>query len=234
MKSELPKVLHRIAGKALIDRVLETAQALGPSTITMVVGHGAEKVQERTSLIEPGVAFVVQEPQLGTGHALLQTEPLLRGRTGTVILLSGDVPLLTANTLRALVATHHEAGAAATVLTAKFERPYGYGRIVRTNGRIARIVEERDATPAQREIREINSGIYAFAARAAVRRARRDRLRRTRKASITSRSHWHLPSPEARRGDVHSRAAQWRFAASTAEPNLLRSAKWCDSRRTKS
>jgi bifunctional UDP-N-acetylglucosamine pyrophosphorylase/glucosamine-1-phosphate N-acetyltransferase len=99
---------------------------------------------------------------LGTGHALLQTAPLLRGRQGTVVLLSGDVPLLTAESLLGLLTTHDEAGAAATVLTATVERPYGYGRIVRSQGRITRIVEERDASAAQRAIHEINSGIYAF------------------------------------------------------------------------
>ena len=162
MKSELPKVLHPVAGKALIDRVLETAQALKPSSITLVVGHAGEKVRAHLAG-RPGLAFAVQEPQLGTGHAVLQTAPLLQGRTGTMVLLSGDVPLLTADSLRALLATHTGAAAAATVLTAKLDRPYGYGRILRTNGRISRIVEERDATPAQREIKEINSGIYAFA-----------------------------------------------------------------------
>ncbi len=162
MKSELPKVLHPIAGQALIDRVLDTAQALQPSSVTLVVGHAAEKVRVHLAG-RPGLSFAVQEPQLGTGHAVLQTAPLLRGRTGTMVLLSGDVPLLTTDSLRALVATHEDAAAAATVLTAKLERPYGYGRIVRTNGRITRIVEERDATPAQRVIKEINSGIYAFA-----------------------------------------------------------------------
>jgi bifunctional UDP-N-acetylglucosamine pyrophosphorylase / glucosamine-1-phosphate N-acetyltransferase len=162
MKSELPKVLHPIAGKSLIARVLDTAQALHPSSVTLVVGHAAEKV--RAHLVDrPAIAYAVQEPQLGTGHAVLQAAPLLQNRTGTVVLLSGDVPLLTADSLRALIATHREAGAAATVLTAKLERPYGYGRVVRTNGRVTRIVEERDATPAQRDIKEINSGIYAFA-----------------------------------------------------------------------
>jgi bifunctional UDP-N-acetylglucosamine pyrophosphorylase/glucosamine-1-phosphate N-acetyltransferase len=106
---------------------------------------------------------VVQAPQLGTAHALQQTEIPLAGKEGTLLLLSGDVPLLTAETLRQLTETHHAAGAAATVVTAAVERPSGYGRIVRSNGRIARIVEERDASPAEREIREINSGIYAFA-----------------------------------------------------------------------
>jgi bifunctional UDP-N-acetylglucosamine pyrophosphorylase/glucosamine-1-phosphate N-acetyltransferase len=162
MKSEVPKVLHSIAGMSLIGRVIQAAQPLLPQSITVVVGHGAEAVQDHLNG-HPEVQFALQEPQLGTGHALLQTEPLLRGRRGTVILLSGDAPLLTSQTLQGLLSTHHEANAAATVLTAMAERPYGYGRIVRNHGRIARIVEERDATKSQREIREINSGIYAFA-----------------------------------------------------------------------
>jgi bifunctional UDP-N-acetylglucosamine pyrophosphorylase / glucosamine-1-phosphate N-acetyltransferase len=162
MKSERPKVLHAVAGRSLIDRVLDTAEALAPKTVTLVVGHAAETVKAHLAG-RPAVQFALQEPQLGTGHALLQTEPLLRGRTGTVILLSGDVPLLTSETLQQLVETHTQANASATVLTAELDRPYGYGRIVRTAGRISRIVEERDATAAQREIREINSGIYAFA-----------------------------------------------------------------------
>jgi len=162
MKSERPKVLHQIAGRALIDRVLDTADALQPSSTTIVVGHGGEHVR---AYLAPraNLQFVVQEPQLGTGHALLQAEPLLRGRTGTLVLLSGDVPLLSHQTLGNLVRTHEEAKAATTVLTAVMDRPYGYGRIVRTDGRISRIVEERDASRSQREIREINSGIYAFA-----------------------------------------------------------------------
>lgn len=162
MKSEVPKVLHSIAGNTLIGRVIETARQLQPETVTVVVGHGAQAVQERLNS-DTSVQFAVQEPQLGTGHALLQAEPMLRSRRGTVILLSGDVPLLTSDTLQRLLATHREANAAATVLTATPERPYGYGRIVRSHGRITRIVEERDATKAQREIREINSGIYALA-----------------------------------------------------------------------
>jgi bifunctional UDP-N-acetylglucosamine pyrophosphorylase/glucosamine-1-phosphate N-acetyltransferase len=162
MKSERSKVLHRIAGLALIDRVLAAAERLRPTSVTLVVGHAAEQVKAHLAN-RPHVRFVFQEPQLGTGHALLQTEPLLRNEHGTVVLLSGDVPLLTSETLKGLIDTHNEAQAAATVLTAQVDRPYGYGRIVRANGRITRIVEERDATPAQREIREINSGIYAFA-----------------------------------------------------------------------
>jgi bifunctional UDP-N-acetylglucosamine pyrophosphorylase/glucosamine-1-phosphate N-acetyltransferase len=110
----------------------------------------------------PSLTFVVQEPQLGTAHALLTTESTLKSRTGTVILLSGDVPLLTRNTLQRLAQTHQEARAAATVVTATVESPRGYGRIVRSGEQIARIVEEKDATADERQIHEINAGIYAF------------------------------------------------------------------------
>jgi bifunctional UDP-N-acetylglucosamine pyrophosphorylase / glucosamine-1-phosphate N-acetyltransferase len=161
MKSQLPKVLHPLAGRPLIEHVLKTADALEPSTVTVIVGHGGDVVRERTGG-RPNIGFAVQEPQLGTAHALQQAEERLAGRQGTVVLLSGDVPLLTGATLRRLVETHHRVGAAATVVTAVVERPYGYGRVVRTRGRIARIVEERDASPEVRQIREINGGIYAF------------------------------------------------------------------------
>jgi bifunctional UDP-N-acetylglucosamine pyrophosphorylase / glucosamine-1-phosphate N-acetyltransferase len=161
MKSQLPKVLHRIGGLTIIERVIRTAAALMPASITLVVGHGADEVKQslaKRNLLQ----FVTQEQQLGTGHALLQTRPLLEGKTGSVVLLSGDVPLLSTNSLKALLAAHAESEAAATVITAKLPRPFGYGRIVRTNGGISRIVEEKDASPTQKAITEINSGIYAF------------------------------------------------------------------------
>ena len=161
MKSQLPKVLHNLAGRPLIDHVLRAADAISPATVTLVVGHGAERVQSKLA-DRPKLAYVVQQPQLGTAHALQQTEPILAGRTGTLVLLSGDVPMLTASTLRRLIDAHDAVGAAATVVTAMVERPYGYGRVVRTKGKIAKIVEERDASPEVRQIREINSGIYAF------------------------------------------------------------------------
>jgi bifunctional UDP-N-acetylglucosamine pyrophosphorylase/glucosamine-1-phosphate N-acetyltransferase len=110
----------------------------------------------------PDLTYVTQEPQLGTGHALLQTAVALERKAGLVLLLSGDVPLLKSHTLAALVQKHVESKVAATVLTAVVDQPYGYGRIVRLKGRISRIVEERDASPAQRKIREINSGVYVF------------------------------------------------------------------------
>jgi bifunctional UDP-N-acetylglucosamine pyrophosphorylase/glucosamine-1-phosphate N-acetyltransferase len=161
MKSRLPKVLHEIAGRPMIEHVLRAADTVSPSTVTVVVGHMAASVRERLAA-RPDVGFALQEPQLGTAHALQQAEPLLAGKTGTLVLLSGDVPLLRGTTLQHLLDTHRGANAAATVVTATLDRPYGYGRIVRKDGRIARIVEERDASPAERQIREINSGIYAF------------------------------------------------------------------------
>src|SRR3954471_13265892 len=161
MKSALPKVLHRIGGRSLIEHVLRTAEALKPATVTTIVGHRAEVVREHLAW-RPNIGFALQEPQLGTAHALQQAEQALAGRTGTVVLLSGDVPLLSAATLHRLIEVHRGAEAAATVVTATVARPYGYGRIVRSNGKIVRIVEERDATPAERQIKEINGGIYAF------------------------------------------------------------------------
>jgi bifunctional UDP-N-acetylglucosamine pyrophosphorylase/glucosamine-1-phosphate N-acetyltransferase len=163
MKSARAKVLHRVAGCPMIEHVLATARGLRPRSMTIVIGHDAAAVQAALQH-HADVSFVVQEPQLGTAHALLVTEPALRSATGTLILLSGDVPLLAAGTLKLLHERHVSTGAAATVVTAQVDNPYSYGRIVRSSdGRIARIVEEKDASPAERELREINSGIYAFA-----------------------------------------------------------------------
>ncbi len=161
MKSRVPKVLHRVAGLPMIEHVLRAAEPLRPVTRTVVVGYEAEQVR-RALADRPGLVFAPQYPQLGTGHALLQVEPVLAGATGTVLLLSGDVPLLRTETLRRLIETHEQTGAALTVLTAVVDRPYGYGRIVRREGKPVRIVEERDASPAERRIREINGGVYAF------------------------------------------------------------------------
>jgi len=161
MKSSRPKVLHRVAGRPMIDYVMRAAQSLSPKTTTVVVGHMKELLRQGLGGYS-GLSFVTQEPQLGTGHALLQTAGVLERQKGFVLLLSGDVPLLRRHTLAELVSKHVKSGAAATVLTAMVEQPYGYGRIVRVRGQISRIVEERDASPAQRKIREINSGVYVF------------------------------------------------------------------------
>jgi bifunctional UDP-N-acetylglucosamine pyrophosphorylase/glucosamine-1-phosphate N-acetyltransferase len=161
MKSAIAKVLHPAAGRPLIDYVLDVAASLDPTSVTVVVGHQGEAVERRVAG-RPGVRSVRQEPQLGTAHAVLQAERALAGQAGTVVLLSGDVPLLSARTVRTLLDTHVSKRAAATVLTARLEDPFGYGRIVREDGEIARIVEERDASPSERAIDEINTGVYAF------------------------------------------------------------------------
>ena len=161
MRARRPKVLHRLAGQTLIEHVLRAADALAPARTAVVIGHQAEQV--RTGLERrPGLSLVHQTEQRGTGHALLQTAATFEGQQGTLVVLSGDVPLIRPQTLRRLVDTHEGAAAAMTVVTATLARPYGYGRIVRSEGRLARVVEERDATDSQRQIKEINGGIYAF------------------------------------------------------------------------
>jgi bifunctional UDP-N-acetylglucosamine pyrophosphorylase/glucosamine-1-phosphate N-acetyltransferase len=161
MKSAVPKVLHEAAGLSLIERVLRTTAPLEPASIIVVVGYQASQIQEALGK-RLGLAFALQEPQLGTGHALLQAEPMLADARGTLVLLSGDVPLLRPETVERLIRTHEERAAAATILTAVLSDADGYGRVVRSAGEIASIVEHKDASPAEREIREINSGIYAF------------------------------------------------------------------------
>ncbi len=157
MHSHLPKVLHPIAGKALAAHVLDTARRLGQSRICLVVGHGGEVV--RSALAAADVACAVQEPQLGTGHAVMQALPLLDGE-GMTLVLYGDVPLIQAATLQRLV---QAAGDGLAVLTVDLENPKGYGRIIRDSaGRVQRIVEEKDATPAERLVRETNTGIMAL------------------------------------------------------------------------
>ena len=162
MKSARAKVLHRVAGRPMIDSVLESAAALQPRTTTVVIGHQAQAIEVALAG-RFAVTFVVQEPQLGTAHALLTCEQALVGQAGTLVLLSGDVPMHSARTLKKLVDQHVAAGAAATVVTALVDDPRGYGHIVRIGQQIARIVEDRDASSGERDIREINSGIYAFA-----------------------------------------------------------------------
>lgn len=162
MKSSRPKVLHELAGRPLIEHALRTVDGLSAAATVVVVGHGADQV--RAALAgRPSLQFAVQTPQLGTGHALLQAEPALAGKTGTLLLLYADVPLLQPATLTRLVEHHRARKAAATVLTMRLDEPYGYGRIVRDRkGHITRIVEERDASADHRRLHEVNSGIYCF------------------------------------------------------------------------
>jgi len=163
MKSALPKVLHTLLGRTLVGHVLAAADEAIAAEPLVVIGHGAEQVQAHLAEIAPTARIAVQTEQRGTGHAVRIAIEALPELSGTVVVLNGDIPLLRAETLRALVHTHETTRAAATVLTAQVDDPTGLGRIVRNRGgEFEAIVEERDATPAQRGIREINSGAYAF------------------------------------------------------------------------
>jgi len=159
MKSSLPKVLHKICGRTIISHVVKVAQNLNPTKIIVVVGHQKEKVTED---LGNGVEVVVQENQLGTGHAVLAAEQSLGKYEGDILVLSGDSPLIRTRTLLKLIKLRGENGAAA-VLTAKLKNPDGYGRIIRRGEEITGIVEEKDATPDEIKIDEVNSGIYCFA-----------------------------------------------------------------------
>ena len=157
MRSRLPKVLHPLAGRPLIAHVIATARALKPARICVVYGHGGEQLPQAMAAAD--LSFVRQQPQLGTGHALAQAVPHLGG-SGLTLVLYGDVPLIGEETLGAMIAG---GGDRLTLLTAELAHPGGYGRIIRNKrGSITAIVEEKDATPEQRKLREINTGIMAL------------------------------------------------------------------------
>ncbi|TCB99744.1 bifunctional UDP-N-acetylglucosamine diphosphorylase/glucosamine-1-phosphate N-acetyltransferase GlmU [Micromonospora zingiberis] len=163
MKSALPKVLHPMLGRTLLGHVLSAAEPLAAERTMVVVGHGADQVRAHLAEVVPGAVAVHQAEQLGTGHAVRIALEAAPEATGTVVVLNGDVPLLRPETVAALVAAHEGERAAATVLAAEVPDPTGLGRIVRNAaGRLEQIVEQRDATPGQLEIKEINAGIYAF------------------------------------------------------------------------
>ncbi|MFE6410602.1 bifunctional UDP-N-acetylglucosamine diphosphorylase/glucosamine-1-phosphate N-acetyltransferase GlmU [Streptomyces sp. NPDC057837] len=165
MKSATPKVLHELCGRSLVGHVLAAAGELDPEHLVVVVGHAREKVTAHLGEIAPDVRTAVQAEQNGTGHAVrMGLEELGGSVDGTVVVVCGDTPLLTGATLRALAETHSADGNAVTVLTAEVPDATGYGRIVRdeATGAVTAIVEHKDATDAQRSIREINSGVFAF------------------------------------------------------------------------
>jgi len=164
MKSKLPKVLHRAAGKSMLQHVIDAAYAAGARRNIVVTGFGGDVVR---SAIGDSVEYVEQCEQLGTGHAVLQAKDLLAGEHGTIMVLCGDTPLLTAELLARFHEEHVNAGAKATVLTAIMPNAKGYGRIIRRgSGEVLKIVEHKDATPEECEIHEVNAGIYCFDAEA--------------------------------------------------------------------
>jgi bifunctional UDP-N-acetylglucosamine pyrophosphorylase/glucosamine-1-phosphate N-acetyltransferase len=168
MRSRTPKVLHRLAGRSLVEHAVRAAAGLGPARVAVVVGHGRDAVTEHLTEVEKSidatVTVAVQDEQHGTGHAVQCALDALPGDlAGTVLVTYGDTPLLDTVTLTALLAEHGTAGNAVTVLTADVPDPHGYGRIVRdADGAVTAIVEQKDATPEQVAITEINSGVYAF------------------------------------------------------------------------
>lgn len=163
MKSHLPKVLHSLAGRSLVERVLESLKSISPTKQMVIVGYQAQEVKSALKEKPIPLEFVEQTEQLGTGHAIQQLIPYLEGFTGDLLVLNGDVPLLRPETLQHLLEAHQEHQNAATILTAHLPNAQGYGRVF-CNGQniIKEIVEDRDCTDAQRQNRRINAGVYCF------------------------------------------------------------------------
>ena len=167
MKSKKQKTLHEMCGRSMLSHSIHAAAGLAPEHVLAVVGHQRDQVEPEVHAVGETLACqvgtAVQEEQNGTGHAVQCAMPNLEGFTGTVIVTNADVPLLTSATLASLLEAHVAEGAAVTVLSVELDNPTGYGRIIRTNaGEVTEIVEEKDANDAQRKVREVNSGVFAF------------------------------------------------------------------------
>ena len=161
MESELPKVLHQLNGKSLIDYVLDTASELNPDSITLVVGFQKDRVKNHIQ--NDNINYVSQEEQLGTGHAALQLENQLENQSGHLLILYGDAPNIKSSTLSPIIDEHIKENRNATLITATLDDPTGYGRIIRNqDGDLLKIVEEKDCTPDEKKIKEWNPGIYIF------------------------------------------------------------------------
>jgi len=166
MRSQKPKVLHQVCGENILDYVIEVSKTSGISEIAVIVGFQAELVKES---LPPQITTYFQKEQLGTGHAVLQALPFFEALKGNLVVLVGDAPLIQAETLTGLVRAHESGGYAVTVLTAEFDEPTGYGRMIKNrSGELLKIVEEKDANLVEKQIKEINSGMYCFDAQALV------------------------------------------------------------------
>ena len=163
MVSEKPKVLHEVGGKAMLDYVISASEAAGADDTAVIVGYKADIVK---AALPENITAIEQKEQLGTGHAVLQALPFFENFNGNVLVLVGDAPLVRKETLEELVKAHEDGGFSATVLTAVFDDPTGYGRIVKNGDELIKIVEHKDATDEERGIKEINSGMYCFDAQA--------------------------------------------------------------------
>jgi bifunctional UDP-N-acetylglucosamine pyrophosphorylase/glucosamine-1-phosphate N-acetyltransferase len=161
MMSQWVKVLHPIAGKPMILHLLDRIRTVPVERVILVLGHQSDQVREAVLKVYPQVQFVYQEKQLGTGHAVMQAEKLFKRQEKTLLVLNGDTPFILPETLESFIRNHQSKNAALSLMTAELDRPEGYGRVIRDrSGKIEKIVEEKDASPAQRNIREINTGIY--------------------------------------------------------------------------
>ena len=160
MKSDMPKVVHKVCGKELVKWVIDASREAGADTVVAVIGHKAEAVRP---VIGESAETVIQAEQLGTGHAVVQAAEYIKSAPGSVVVLNGDTPLIKAETIKKAIEYHEAQGNSATVITAEFEDATGYGRIVRgEDGSVLRIVEQKDASEEEKKIREINSGMYVF------------------------------------------------------------------------
>ncbi|WP_125154118.1 bifunctional UDP-N-acetylglucosamine diphosphorylase/glucosamine-1-phosphate N-acetyltransferase GlmU [Clostridium rectalis] len=161
MKSVIPKVLHKVCGKEMVNHVIDTLREGGVEDINIIIGTGAEKVKVNTS--SKNVSYSLQDTQLGTGHAVKCAKEFLKSKKGTVAIFNGDAPLITADIVKKLIAFHEDNNFTATILTSIVENPYGYGRIIREcNGEVKKIVEHKDCSKDELEVRELNAGMYCF------------------------------------------------------------------------
>ena len=159
MKSEMPKVVHKVNGVPMITKIIDTLSGLNPEENILILGHKKEEVLK---VVGENCDYVLQTEQLGTGHAVIQAKEKLEGYDGDVMILCGDTPLLRESTLKSLYDYHKESGAVTTILTSIYENPFGYGRIVKEDGLVKAIVEEKEASEEIKKIKEVNAGVYCF------------------------------------------------------------------------
>lgn len=159
MKSDMPKVIHKVNGVPMITKIIDTLSGLNPEENILILGHKREEVLK---VVGENCDYVLQTEQLGTGHAVIQAKEKLEGYDGDVMILCGDTPLLRESTLKSLYDYHKESGAVTTILTSIYENPFGYGRIVKEDGLVKAIVEEKEASEEIKKIKEVNAGVYCF------------------------------------------------------------------------